>query len=549
MPDSVTDIISVTPSTIADETQQVVSESFSMFGLPASMLQLLTERGINIPTDVQIETIPLVARRQNLIVQAKTGTGKTFAFGLPLLALLGEPSGSYPRALVVAPTRELALQVHRDLAEFGQLLGLRTVAVYGGADASQQISSLKRGADIVVGTPGRLLDLASQQALFLDEIQHVVLDEADEMLNMGFLPDITKLLALSSNRSQTLLFSATMPTEIRQLARRFAINPYFIQVADGNTDGASVALVTQHVFKTHPLDKPEVLARLLQADGLGQSIVFCRTKRWAQRLSDEMNERGFNTAALHGDLSQVLRERALGRFKDGSTDVLIATDVAARGIDIDGITHVVNYDAPEDAATYLHRIGRTARAGRSGIAVTFVDLEFLPRWVFIARELGLSETPTETFSTSPHLYSDLMIPEGTKGRSRSAVPTAHHKQRDNATDRSITSRTARNGGNRNDSVTKPNAQKESDRNNHLSVKRKRSRRRAHSDIRVQEAETQQQTLGETGPETVHRAQTKNSNANEPGVNKAVTYRVLDGESTQDRSSTRRVRHLRKGTNE
>lgn len=415
-----TDHTNTTPPVTGAQTPP----TFTSFNLPTSLIDQLAIRGITTPTDVQVEAIPLVTRRQNLIVQAKTGTGKTFAFGLPLLALLDSPRGDTPRALVVAPTRELALQVHRDLSEFGAVLGLRTVAVYGGADATTQINALRAGVDIVVGTPGRLLDLASQHALRLSGIEHVVLDEADEMLDMGFLPDITKLLTLASNRSQTLLFSATMPTEIRQLARRFATNPYFIQVADPNADTASVALVTQHVYKTHPLDKPEVLARLLQAGGRGPSIVFCRTKRWAQRISDEMNERGFNTAALHGDLTQVARERALEQFRNGNTDVLIATDVAARGIDIDGITHVVNYDAPEDAATYLHRIGRTARAGRSGIAVTFVDLEVIPRWVFIARDLGLAEDPAETFSTSAHLFTELDIPEGTRGRLRSvAQPT------------------------------------------------------------------------------------------------------------------------------
>ena len=509
-----------------------------MFDLPSPLLQRLTERGILVPTDVQVEAIPLVSRRENLIVQAKTGTGKTFAFGLPLLALLAEPSGTSPRALVVAPTRELALQVYRDLAEFGQLLGLRTVALYGGADAQQQISALESGVDIVVGTPGRLLDLASQQALLLDEIQHVVLDEADEMLDMGFLPDITKLLTLSLNRSQTLLFSATMPTEIRQLARRFATNPYFVQVVDANTDGASVALVTQHVYKTHPLDKPEVLARLLQAEGRGQSIVFCRTKRWAQRLSDEMNERGFNTAALHGDLSQFSRERALECFKEGGTDILIATDVAARGIDIDGITHVVNYDAPEDAATYLHRIGRTARAGRSGIAVTFVDLEFLPRWVFIARELGLSEIPTETFSTSPHLYSELLIPVGTTGRISSSSPTPRRHQRGNVIDRPHSSRPTRSGVARNISTTKPYAQGESDPNTRSSVKRKRSRRRAHSDSHV-----------ETATGNVRHTQTISSDAKDLELNKAVTAVVRDCKPVKEVSSTRQVRHLRRGSNE
>jgi superfamily II DNA/RNA helicase len=409
---------------------------FNRFGLASELIKYLTVRGISNPTDVQVEAIPLVLRRQNLIVQAKTGTGKTFAFGLPLLNLLLREENSTtdhltrtktsqaPRALIVAPTRELAVQVHHDLEQLGKAVGLRATAVYGGADMNTQISNLRTGTDVVVGTPGRLLDLANQGVLELSSIDHVVLDEADEMLNMGFLPDVTKLLSKATNRSQTLLFSATMPVEIRQLARRFAPNPYFLHITDTSDESAAVARVTQYVYQTHPLDKPEILARLLQADRRGPTIVFCRTKRWAQRLSEEMNERGFDSVALHGDLSQNARERALQEFRSGMYSVLVATDVAARGIDINGITHVVNYDAPEDAATYLHRIGRTARAGRDGIAVSLIDIEFAARWTFIARDLGLDEKLVETFSTSPHLYDQLAIAPGTKGRlNTAAVPS------------------------------------------------------------------------------------------------------------------------------
>ena len=397
--------------------------SFSYYDLPTSIVDRLTERGITTPTAVQVQTMRQVRSGQNLIVKAKTGTGKTFAFGLPLLATCAEPSNTKARVLVVTPTRELCLQIHRDLAELGALIGLRVTAVYGGQDPKGQISQLRNGVDIVVGTPGRLLDLVNQGELLLDEVAHIVLDEADEMLDMGFLPDVTKLMTMTANRKQTLLFSATMAAPILQLARRFMTNPYFIEVEDLDSAGATVSNVSQHLFQTHPLDKPEVLARILQADGRGPTIVFCRTKRGAQKVADDLTERGFKAAPIHGDLGQGAREKALADFRGLTVDVLVATDVAARGIDITGVTHVVNYNAPEDAATYLHRIGRTARAGLSGTAVTFVDWDQLARWGFIARdlELGLGD-PRETFSTSDHLYTDMNIATGKTGRLRPLVP-------------------------------------------------------------------------------------------------------------------------------
>lgn len=416
--DATDETIITTSSTITE-----ILTSFDDYDLPNSIVDRLAERGITIPTAVQAQTMRQVRSGQNLIVQAKTGTGKTFAFGLPLLAALEAPAGKRARVLVVTPTRELCLQIHRDLSELGALIGLRVTAVYGGQDPKGQINQLKAGVDIVVGTPGRLLDLANQKELHLDEVVHIVLDEADEMLDMGFLPDVTKLMSMTSNRQQTLLFSATMAAPILQLARRFMTNPYFIQVEDPNSTGATVSNVTQHLYQTHPLDKPEVLARILQADGRGPAIVFCRTKRGAQKVADDMVERGFKAAPIHGDLGQGAREKALADFRAMKVDVLVATDVAARGIDITGVTHVINYNAPEDAATYLHRIGRTARAGLSGNAVTFVDWDQLARWGFIAKDLALDlGEPVETFSTSAHLYTDMNITQGTGGRLRPAVP-------------------------------------------------------------------------------------------------------------------------------
>jgi superfamily II DNA/RNA helicase len=275
---------------------------------------------------------------------------------------------------------------------------------------------LQNGVEIVVGTPGRLLDLYRQGQLKLKNVSRVVLDEADEMLDLGFLPDVEKIFTSTPARQQTMLFSATMPGDIIALARRFMNQPVHIRTQDNEDEGAVVSRIVQHVIRAHAMDKIELLARILQADGRGPTIVFCRTKRTAQKTSDELVERGFNAATIHGDLGQSAREKALNDFKAGKSDVLIATDVAARGIDIDGITHVINYQCPEDEKTYVHRIGRTARAGAHGIAVTFVDWDELARWKMIdtALTLGLPE-PVETYSSSDHLYEMLNIPVGSTG--------------------------------------------------------------------------------------------------------------------------------------
>ena len=265
-----------------------------------------------------------------------------------------------------------------------------------------------------------------------------MLDEADEMLDLGFLPDVEKILANTPNRSQTMLFSATMPGDIIALERRFMNQPIHIRTQDSEDEGAVVTRIAQHVLRAHAMDKIEMLARILQADGRGPTIVFCRTKRTAQKTSDDLFERGFRAATIHGDLGQSAREKALNDFKAGKSDVLIATDVAARGIDIDGITHVINYQCPEDEKTYVHRIGRTARAGAAGIAVTFVDWDDLARWKMIdtALVLGLPE-PVETYSSSEHLFEMLNIPAGSSGRmtKKSATPVDKPKSDRPKTDR------------------------------------------------------------------------------------------------------------------
>ncbi|WP_345712305.1 DEAD/DEAH box helicase, partial [Kineococcus glutinatus] len=401
-------------------------ETFGEHGVLAEIAEALAGAGIVKPFPIQAMTLPVALSGHDIIGQAKTGTGKTLGFGVPLLqrtAVPGEaaydalPDPGKPQALVVVPTRELAVQVAHDLTTASRIRRTRVLTVYGGRAYEPQIEALRKGVDVVVGTPGRLLDLAQQKHLDLSRVTCVVLDEADEMLDLGFLPDVEKLLAQTSPARQTMLFSATMPGAVVSLARTYMTHPVHIRAVDPTDDGATVAAITQFVYRTHAMDKVEVLARLLQAEGRGLTIVFSRTKRTAANVAEQLEERGFAAASLHGDLGQGAREQALRAFRNGKVDVLVATDVAARGIDVEDVTHVVNYQCPEDEKTYLHRIGRTGRAGNTGTAVTFVDWDDLPRWALIdkALDLGFGE-PLETYSTSPHLFEDLNIPTGTAGR-------------------------------------------------------------------------------------------------------------------------------------
>ncbi len=364
----------------------------------------------------------------DVIGQAKTGTGKTLGFGLPLLERVTVPADveagrarpedltDTPQALVVVPTRELCTQVTNDLLTAGKVRNVRVTAIYGGRAYEPQVEALKKGVDVVVGTPGRLLDLAGQKKLNLKDVKALVLDEADEMLDLGFLPDVEKIINMLPVRRQTMLFSATMPGAVIGLARRYMSQPTHIRATTPDDEGATVANTTQFVYRAHNMDKPEMVARILQADGRGLVMVFCRTKRTAADLADQLKQRGFASGAVHGDLGQGAREQALRAFRNGKVDVLVCTDVAARGIDVEGVTHVINYQSPEEEKTYLHRIGRTGRAGAKGTAITLVDWDDIPRWQLInkALDLGFSDPP-ETYSTSPHLFTDLGIPEGTKG--------------------------------------------------------------------------------------------------------------------------------------
>jgi superfamily II DNA/RNA helicase len=319
-----------------------------------------------------------------------------------------------PGALVVVPTRELAIQVGDDLRAAGAQIGARVVTLYGGRAYEPQIEALA-SVDVVVGTPGRLLDLARQGHLKLSSVRQLVLDEADKMLDLGFLPDVERILQLTPPARQTMLFSATMPGEVVTLARRHLSRPLHIR-AEQHDEPALVPSTQQHVFRAHQLDKIEVLARILQAEGRGLTIVFCRTKRSADQVASALSTRGYAAAAVHGDLGQSQRERAMRAFRSGKVDVLVATDVAARGLDVDDVTHVINYECPEDEKAYLHRIGRTGRAGRDGVAVTFVDWADLSRWKAINEALQLGfDDPVETYSTSDHLYAALGIPAGATG--------------------------------------------------------------------------------------------------------------------------------------
>lgn len=401
-------------------------KSFADFGVSQPIVDALNAKGITYPFPIQALTLPIALTRQDIIGQAKTGTGKTLGFGIPMIeAVVGPKDEGFdalakpgaPQALAIAPTRELAVQVAGDLVAAAANRNIRIVEVYGGRAYEPQVDALKRGAEIVVGTPGRLIDLLKQKVLDLSQVKTLVLDEADEMLDLGFLEDVETIMSATPPTRHTMLFSATMPGAVVAMARRFMSRPTHIRAQDPTDDHQTVKETTQVVYRAHQLNKIEVLARILQAKDRDLAIVFTRTKRQAARVAEELEERGFATGSLHGDLGQGARERALRAFRSGKVDVLVATDVAARGIDVDNVTHVINYQCPEDDKTYVHRIGRTGRAGHKGTAVTFVDWEDTPRWSVINNALNLgSPEPVETYHTSEHLFADLDIDPKVTGR-------------------------------------------------------------------------------------------------------------------------------------
>ena len=396
----------------ADGTHAV---PFRDLGISEEICSGLEAAGIFTTFPIQALTLPLALRGQDIIGQARTGTGKTLAFGIPLLELIEESPARKPLALVVVPTRELAIQVADDLRTAAVNMHARVLTVYGGRAYEPQIDALAAGVDIVVGTPGRLLDLAERRHLDLSAVRALVLDEADKMLDLGFLPDVERIVRLTPDQRQTMLFSATMPGDVVTLARRHMRQPTHIR-AEGHDEPAPAPSTQQHVFRAHQMDKIEVLARVLQARDRGLTMVFCQTKRAADQVASALATRGFAVATVHGDLGQGQRERALRAFRSGKVDVLTATEVAARGLDVVDVTHVVNYECPDDDMTYVHRIGRTGRAGKPGVAVTFVDWRDMHRWKLINDALGLGKPePEETYSTSEHLYAQLDIPREATG--------------------------------------------------------------------------------------------------------------------------------------
>ena len=411
--------------TNTQETTQT-AKSFADFGVRQDISDALAAVGITSPFPIQELTLPVALSGQDIIGQAKTGTGKTLGFGLPTIQrVVGRDDEGWadlehpgaPQALILVPTRELAIQVGEDLAIAAKLRNARVATLYGGVPIEPQAELLRRGLEVAVGTPGRIIDLYQQGFLNLKQVKIVVLDEADEMLDLGFQPSVEKILSYLPEDRQSMLFSATMPGPVIAMARQYMTKPMRISAADPEDASKTKASIRQVVYRAHHLDKDEMIGRILRATGRGRTVIFTKTKRDAARVAEELVNRGFAAAPLHGDLNQVAREQALKAFRTGKVDILVATDVAARGIDVEDVTHVINHRVPEDEKTYLHRTGRTGRAGNEGTAITLVDWDDLPRWKVIndALELGVPE-PVETYSSSEHLFYDLNIPLGTKGR-------------------------------------------------------------------------------------------------------------------------------------
>ncbi|MCR3922606.1 MAG: DEAD/DEAH box helicase [Firmicutes bacterium] len=347
---------------------ELILTTFNEFGISEGVLKAISLMGFEEATPIQEEAIPVALAGGDLIGQAHTGTGKTAAFGVPLAERL-QTNLSAIQALVVTPTRELAVQVAEELNKIGQFMGVRTLPVYGGQDIGRQIRGLQKRPQIIVGTPGRLLDHIRRGTVRLDSVKTVILDEADEMLNMGFIEDIEAILQETPPERQTLLFSATMPRPIQQLAQRFMKDPKVIAV---RSKEVTVPNTEQFHMVMDERQKFDILCRLLDTQSPALAIVFGRTKRRVDELNEALSKRGYSAEGIHGDMTQARRDTAMRQFKEGIIDILVATDVAARGLDIEGVTHVYNFDIPQDPESYVHRIGRTGRAGKSGVAITFV---------------------------------------------------------------------------------------------------------------------------------------------------------------------------------
>lgn len=356
-------------------------KTFQEFGLDASVLRAITEMGFEESTPIQEKTIPLAMDGRDLIGQAQTGTGKTAAFGIPLVSKINVKEERIS-ALIMCPTRELAIQVAEEIEKLGRFKGIRSLPIYGGQDIVKQIRALKKKPQIIIGTPGRLLDHINRKTIKLDDVQTVILDEADEMLDMGFMDDIQSILKLVPDERHTMLFSATMPANIQKLAQQFLRNPEHVSVIPKQV---SAPLIDQAYIELHEKQKFEALSRLIDMEAPDLAIIFGRTKRRVDELAEALQKRGYAAEGLHGDLSQNQRDNVMRKFRDGSIDVLVATDVAARGLDVSGVTHVINFDLPQDPESYVHRIGRTGRAGKEGTAWTFVTPREIDHLHFIEK--------------------------------------------------------------------------------------------------------------------------------------------------------------------
>jgi len=345
-------------------------DRFYEFGLSDEILNSISDMGFEEPSQIQRIAIPPVMKGKDIIGVAQTGTGKTAAFGIPMIEKNVKGKSKRPGGLVLVPTRELAIQVAEELNRLGRKKGSVSAPVYGGQSIERQIKSLKKGVDIVVGTPGRVIDHIRRKTMVLSDIATVVLDEADEMLNMGFVEDMQTILSETPKERQTLLFSATMPPQIVRISKQYMVKPVRVSV---DTKELVVAKIKQVFYEVKPSDKVKALTRILDVQDPALTIIFCHTKRDVDELSGKLQQMGYDAGAIHGDFTQSFRDEMIGKFKSGKIDILVATDVAARGLDINDVTHVVNYSIPQNPDAYVHRIGRTGRAGKSGIAITFVS--------------------------------------------------------------------------------------------------------------------------------------------------------------------------------
>ena len=371
-------------------------DKFKLLGISDSIIKSLNDMGFEEPTPIQEQTIPVSIEGRDVVGQAQTGTGKTAAFGIPLIDRLnGKTNGV--QGIILTPTRELAIQVAEELNKISQHTSVHSLPIYGGQDIQRQIKSLKKDPQIIVATPGRLMDHLQRKTITLDRIQTVVLDEADEMLNMGFIEDIESILRQTPTQRQTMLYSATMPKAIQALAQRFLNNPHYIST---KTTEITIPLVEQYYLEVHDRDKFDVLCRLLDIQTNAVSIIFGRTKRRVDELSEALKKRGYSAEGIHGDLNQAKRDSVLRQFREGVIDILVATDVAARGLDVTGVTHVYNFDIPQDTESYVHRIGRTGRAGQTGMALSFVTPREIEHLKSIERatkrKIIRMKTPTAT---------------------------------------------------------------------------------------------------------------------------------------------------------